>query len=65
MLLLALEPEAASLFCKNELGLSIIPVGCKYLVLDLGGNEDLYIYTIYLFHYFTEINTLYIVLKVT
>ncbi|XP_053398895.1 heat shock 70 kDa protein 12A-like isoform X2 [Mercenaria mercenaria] len=37
MLLLALEPEAASVFCKRELGIDRVPVGCRYLVLDLGG----------------------------
>ncbi|WAQ99933.1 HS12A-like protein [Mya arenaria] len=37
MLSLALEPEAASVFCKEELGLKIVPVGCRYIVLDLGG----------------------------
>lgn len=37
MLILALEPEAASLSCKQELGTIKIPVGCKYLLLDLGG----------------------------
>ncbi|XP_060588401.1 heat shock 70 kDa protein 12A-like [Ruditapes philippinarum] len=37
MLLLALEPEAASLYCKRELGTDTIPIGCRYLVLDLGG----------------------------
>ncbi|XP_045203507.2 heat shock 70 kDa protein 12A-like isoform X2 [Mercenaria mercenaria] len=37
MLLLALEPEAASLFCKKELGIDKVPTGCRYLVLDLGG----------------------------
>lgn len=37
MLSLALEPEAASVFCKNELGIQKVPVGCRYLVLDLGG----------------------------
>lgn len=41
MLSLALEPEAASLFCcKRELGVIQIPVGCKYMVLDLGGKHE-------------------------
>ena len=37
MLILALEPEAASVFCKRELGIVKVPVGCRYMVLDLGG----------------------------
>jgi hypothetical protein len=41
MLLLALEPEAASLYCKRELGTDTIPIGCRYLVLDLGGETSI------------------------
>ncbi|XP_052772689.1 heat shock 70 kDa protein 12A-like [Mya arenaria] len=37
MLSLALEPEDASVFCKDELGMMTIPVGCRYMVLNLGG----------------------------
>ncbi|XP_052280334.1 heat shock 70 kDa protein 12A-like [Dreissena polymorpha] len=37
MLTLALEPEAASLFCKEQLGVGTLPSGHRYMVLDLGG----------------------------
>lgn len=37
LLTLALEPEAASLFCKKEFGNNRIPHGCRYAVFDLGG----------------------------
>ncbi|WAR20802.1 HS12A-like protein [Mya arenaria] len=38
MLSLALEPEDASVFCKDELGMMTIPVGCRYMVLNLGAS---------------------------
>lgn len=41
MLSLALEPEAASVFCKKELGQAVI-VGTKFAVLDLGGTNHLF-----------------------
>ncbi|XP_052278635.1 heat shock 70 kDa protein 12A-like isoform X4 [Dreissena polymorpha] len=37
MLTLALEPEAASLYCKEQLGISKLPSGHRYMVADLGG----------------------------
>ncbi|KAH3843669.1 hypothetical protein DPMN_117196 [Dreissena polymorpha] len=37
LLTLALEPEAASLYCKEQLGVSHLPAGQRYMVLDLGG----------------------------
>ncbi|XP_052277819.1 heat shock 70 kDa protein 12A-like isoform X2 [Dreissena polymorpha] len=37
MITLALEPEAASLYCKPLLGDEALYVGCRYTVLDIGG----------------------------
>ena len=37
MLTIALEPEAASVWCLKEFGVGELPIGCKYILLDLGG----------------------------
>jgi len=38
MLTLALEPEAASLYSKHVIGQAAMYVGCRYMVLDIGGS---------------------------
>ena len=39
MLTLALEPEAASLYSKHVIGQAAMYVGCRYMVLDIGGKQ--------------------------
>jgi len=40
MLSLALEPETASLYCHKNLKNIRVKVGCRYMVLDLGGKSE-------------------------
>ncbi|XP_052281336.1 heat shock 70 kDa protein 12B-like [Dreissena polymorpha] len=37
MLTIALEPEVASLYCLEKLGLSKLPTGHRFMIMDLGG----------------------------
>jgi len=49
-LTLALEPEAASLYSKHVIGQAAMYVGCRYMILDIGGKKCTLVHLRPLFH---------------